>query len=1211
MVAYERYVFRQMAQKPSERLSDFTLRLRIQAKRCDFLPNVLEEMIIDQITEKGNSDTLRMEILKRDVRSLNEIIALGTAMSESKVKSMQMTNKGHAYREEVMVQSVKQQRRGNFVYPSRTPVMNRGVLMTCHACGHPGHLKASKWCPAIGIKCNRCHQNGHYAKFCSKFNQPQNQEPLHRHKRSFYEAGRTDWHNPPAKRIRTVTESNVDCQEDANIFYAMGRNVFHFRIGGVIVPMTIDSGADANIIPVHIWQQLKRVDVQAYDWSRQPDRILKAYASSEPLKVKGMFNAEIEAGDNTTKAKFYVVEGGKQCLLGEETARELQVLKIGFNVGAIDQSPKEFPKVKGVLLEIPIDPTVQPVQQPYRRAPITLEGLIAEKLQFLLEQGIIERVTQPSAWVSPLVPVLKDSGEVRLCVDMRRANRAVLREKHPLPVIEELLGSINGAVRFSKVDIKDAYHQIEISERSREITTFISKYGLFRYKRLMFGVCSAPELFQKVMETIVAGLEGVVVYLDDLVVFGKSEEEHATRLQTLLDRLEEYGILLNSKKCLFNVNKLEFLGHELSEKGIRPTESRVKAIEQFRSPSNIAELRSFLGLVTYVGRFVPNLASKTDPLRDLLRKGTLFKWSNVHQNAFDSIKAAISSVDFLRFFDPKDTSFLIVDASPTGLGAVLLQANSKNEKRIIAFASKALTDLERKYFQTEREALALVWAIEKFRLYLLGATFKLITDCKPLDFLFSPRSKPCPRIERWVLRVQSYRFDVIYQPGATNLADALSRLSVSKPEPFDDEHEAFIKALVATTVPKAVTVQEIEKHTEQDTSLQELISVLDGAKWTGTVKCFKPFESELYRSGNILMRGNRLIVPEALRSRVLELAHETHLGIVSMKRRLRQKVWWPGIDKQVEMLVKKCKSCTIVSALDPPEPLKSTNMPERPWVDLSADFVGPLPSGDNLLVIVDYFSRFIEVVVLKQTTASLTVKALHETFCRFGMPESLKTDNGPQFRSDEFKNFCNQYGIKLRNSTPYWPQANGEVERVNGMLKKHLKISQVEDTDWKWDLRMCVLTYNSTPHSTTGVAPSVLMFGRVMKDKLPSISVDSGKILEEVKDRDREQKQKSEEYTNVRRHARNSNLQSGDIVVVKRPMKEHKLASNFSPEEWEIIDKNGSDVTLRSKISDRVIHRNTAHLKRLHSRDDEDVQISSEDDGAEGVQDQSENILVQ
>lgn len=356
--------------------------------------------------------------------------------------------------------------------------------MRCFACGHLGHLKSSGWCPAKGVMCMRCRTTGHYAKCCPRrgprFNQPQNRDPFQHRKRPFHETERSDSYNRPAKRIRAVTEENENSPSDANIFYAMGRNEFHFRIGGVIVPMTIDSGSDANIIPVHIWQQLKEADVQAYDLSKKPDRVLRAYASSEPLRVKGMFSAEVEAGDNSTKAKFYVVDGGKQCLLGEETARELQVLKIGFNVAAVDQSPKEFPKMKGVLLEIPIDPTVQPVQQPYRRAPITLEGLVAEKLQFLLEQGIIERVTEPSAWVSPLVPVLKDSGEVRLCVDMRRANRAVLREKHPLPVIEELLGSINGAVRFSKVDIKDAYHQIEISERSREITTFITKYGLFR-----------------------------------------------------------------------------------------------------------------------------------------------------------------------------------------------------------------------------------------------------------------------------------------------------------------------------------------------------------------------------------------------------------------------------------------------------------------------------------------------------------------------------------------------------------------------------------------------------------------------------------------------------------------------------------------------------------------------------------------------------------
>ncbi|XP_062700514.1 uncharacterized protein LOC134284935 [Aedes albopictus] len=299
MIAYERYVFRQMSQKPSERLSDFALRLRVQAKRCGFLPDVFDDMIIDQITEKGNSDALRMEILKRDVRSLNEIIALGTAITESKVRSMQMTNKGQEVREEGMVQLVKRQRRGQVVYPPRTPAMNRGVIMSCHACGRPGHLQSSRWCPAKGVKCNKCQATGHYAKCCFRYSQPQRRDSLPNRKRPFNEnAEKLDWHQRPAKRIRAVSDEIEKSSDEANIFFAMGRNEFHFRIGGVTVPMTIDSGADANIIPLSIWQQMKEAHVRVYDVSKEPDRVLRAYASSEPLKIKGMFCAEITAGSN-------------------------------------------------------------------------------------------------------------------------------------------------------------------------------------------------------------------------------------------------------------------------------------------------------------------------------------------------------------------------------------------------------------------------------------------------------------------------------------------------------------------------------------------------------------------------------------------------------------------------------------------------------------------------------------------------------------------------------------------------------------------------------------------------------------------------------------------------------------------------------------------------------------------------------------------------
>ncbi|XP_062713301.1 uncharacterized protein K02A2.6-like [Aedes albopictus] len=356
---------------------------------------------------------------------------------------------------------------------------------------------------------------------------------------------------------RAARETNKD------ICCVMGENRFRFKVGGIGILMTIDSGAAANLIDHQTWIKLQKGGANVR-FSQHPDRSFKAYGSDRPLNITGMFTAEIEAEDQKAEAVFYIAENGKQCLLGDETAKQLKVLKIGYGVASIHQHAPTFPKIKGVLVEISIDPNVKPVQQPYRRAPFALEDKVAEKLQYLLSQDIIERVEKPSAWVSPIVPILKDNGEVRLCVDMRRANQAVIRETHPLPIVEELFGGITGATRFSKLDIKEAYHQVEISERSRGITTFITKQGLSRFKRLMLGISCAPELFQKVMESIFAGLEGVVVYLDDIMVTGRTQQEHDERLAQVMARLRQFDILLNEDKCDFNATRLEFLGHELA-----------------------------------------------------------------------------------------------------------------------------------------------------------------------------------------------------------------------------------------------------------------------------------------------------------------------------------------------------------------------------------------------------------------------------------------------------------------------------------------------------------------------------------------------------------------------------------------------------------------------------------------------------------------------
>lgn len=721
----------------------------------------------------------------------------------------------------------------------------------------------------------------------------------------------------------------------------------------------------------------------------------------------------------------------------------------------------------------------------------------------------------------------------------------------------------------------------------------------------MFGICCAPELFQKVMDTIVAGLDGVVVYLDDLLIFGRTQEEHDLRLKALMKRLEQYGVLLNLDKCVFSVNRLEFLGHELSAEGIKPIRSRVLALQQCREPANAAELRSFLGLVTYVGRFIPHLATKTDPLRVLLRTGNKFEWTNKQKLAFEEIKRSICSINHLGFFNAKDKTILITDASPCGLGAVLLQENIHGEQRTIAYASKSLTDLERKYYQTEKEALGIVWAVDRFNLYLQGTRFKLITDCKPLSFLFSPRSKPCARLERWVLRLQSYSYDIVYEPGATNLADALSRLSLSDPQPFDADNENYVHFIAKVSTPVAIQLEDIKKKSREDETISNVIQALDGNDWTQLASRFKPYATELCVLEDLLLRGDRIVIPKSLQNNVLQLAHEGHPGMVVMKRRLRQKVWWPNMDKETEKYVKQCKECTLVSSLSPPEPLIRSKMPDRPWTHIAVDFMGPLPSGHNLLVLVDYYSRFVEVIVMREITAKLTIQALHETFCRYGIPESMKTDNGPQFVSEALSRFSTEFGIELIKTSPYWPQANGEVERTNRALKKRLQISQeTPHSDWKWDLRMYLLMYNSTPHSTTGVAPSALMFGRVLRDKLPNMPSIGNQLTEEITDRDRERKLKGSEYTDHRRHAKPSGINIGDTVVAKRVSQENKLSSNFSPEELEVIYRNGSDVTLRSKESGRTFHRNVTHLKQIASQI-ENQETPQEPTGTSVMEDES------
>lgn len=699
----------------------------------------------------------------------------------------------------------------------------------------------------------------------------------------------------------------------------------------------------------------------------------------------------------------------------------------------------------------------------------------------------------------------------------------------------------------------------------------------------MFGVSCAPEMFQRIMEQILAECDNVINFIDDIMIFGADEEEHDEALQKVLTVLKSRDILLNHDKCIYKVKEIEFLGHLLSHQGIRPATNKIDSLQKFREPNTSEEVRSFLGLVTYVGRFLPDLATKTAPLRELTCKDRKFEWKYEHQHCFEELKHMISDVKTLSFFDNSLRTRVIADASPVALGAVLVQFPNEHDEEyhIICYASKSLTNTEKRYCQTEKEALALVWSVEKFAVYLIGRNFELETDHKPLEIIFAPTSTPCARIERWVLRLQSFKFTVKYRKGTGNVADSLSRLvPLEICEDFEKDNDFLVLAIQESV---AVDVEEIEIAARDDPEILAVKESLKSGIWNNpTVKPFEPFRNELGFVGETMVRGNKLVVPKALRNRMIQLAHEGHPGESLMKKRLRDRAWWPLMDREAKDFVMKCEGCQLVGLPCKPVPMSRRELPSKPWVDIAIDFMGPLPSGEYLLVVIDYFSRYKEVEVMTRITSRETVDRLNRIFIRLGYPRTITLDNAKQFIGRDFEDYCKVHGISLNHSAPYWPQENGLVERQNRSLLKRLQISHALRRNWKKDLNDYLIMYYTTPHSSTGKTPTELCYGRTIRSKLPCIEdIETTPPTSDYRDRDRIQKHKGKEREDAKRHATESSIQTGDTVLMQHLTPANKLQTTFDRNKYTVIRRAGPKVTVEDSGTGKQYERNVAHVKKV------------------------------
>lgn len=705
------------------------------------------------------------------------------------------------------------------------------------------------------------------------------------------------------------------------------------------------------------------------------------------------------------------------------------------------------------------------------------------------------------------------------------------------------------------------------------------------------------------MDKILHGCDGTIVYIDDILIFASSRDELKEREKEVKQRLKANNLTLNDEKCQSEMESVEFLGCKLSKEGIAPTDEKINAIKNFRKPKDKTELRSFIGLATFVSSSIKGFAAIMEPLNRLLKKDTEEKWGETQDSAFEKIKQILEDDIVTRaFFDVGSETKIYTDASPSALGAVLVQKQKdatlgEVTERVIACASKTLTETERRYSQTQKEALAVVWGVEKFNYYLLGREFEIHTDHDPLKFIFS-RSKASDkrsltRAEGWALRLSMYKFKMCRVPTKENIADPLSRMCEQVDVAFDENNAPHEIGLIEQNPDvsnigenlKIITSEQILSETKIDKELLAVTLALHSGTWSDSLRKFKDVEDELSTQKGFVLRGNRFVLPKTLHQRALDIAHESHPGITTMKRFLRNKLWWPGMDNDITQKAANCKDCILLAKDSPPTPMKRTPLPHTKWDFIAIDFYSAKNPDFIILVIVDFFSRFTRATFVKSTSFAATTEALEDTFATYGRPKKILSDNGPPFQSSDFKNWCIDQGIKLVHSTPLLPRQNGMVERFMPNITRVASIAKENGKSIKEAIANLVYNYNRRPQATTGEIPMEVMLGRIISDQLPSTKLalqqnfEEDGELDQMRIRDAENKEKGKQYSDRYNNAKPSSVKVGDHVVIKN-QKKSKLETNFNRREFEIITKNGEELLLQDKEG-ILMKRNTAHVKKL------------------------------
>lgn len=1074
------FKFYKREQKRCESASDFIADVRKLSSKCNFTD--LERMLRDKLVCGMSDSRLQYELLKRDNLQYQDVVNAMLA-SESAVRDVRMIHGTTSItgavadvrtRAETSEVDAGEPMDVNAV---QTTVSNR----LCYRCGnrHAGE------CRFVNAICRFCKKRGHIEKICIK-KKKSNQKDVN----------------------FTQIEDNGDLLNGIYNMQSATRvppyevDIF---IAGVPVRMQVDTGASFSLINERTWSVLCSLLPQ--NTLKQVQLSLRTW-NETPVKLLGQAILPVRYRNVLIDLTMIVAKGNGPNLLGRNW---LAPLNISMNINFIASDDlAQLEKVitrhtdvfrdglgtyNGNPVTIHVKSGANPRFLKARPVPYALRERVENEIDRLEQEGVLCPVSF-SEWATPVVPIVKKSGEIRLCGDYRSTvNEATESDTYPMPTANEVFATVAGGKIFTTLDLDRAYTQVVVDDNTSKLLTLNTCKGLYTVHRLAFGVKACPGIFQRLMTSLLAGIPGVAVLIDDIIISGRSMLEMLERLDMVLGKIEKAGLRLNKMKCKFAQEKVEFLGFVIDAEGIHPAPSKVDSIVKTPAPKNKKELQAFLGLYNFYERFVPHKATILEPLHRLLDAKNIWKWSKVEQNAFETAKRLLTFDVTLVHYDVNKPLILTCDSSEYGVGAVLSHEMEDMEERPIAMASRTLHSHERRYSQLDKEAASIMFGITKFHNYLMARRFRIVTDHKPLLGIFDPK-KPMPtmlspRLTRIVIALSAHNYDIVYKPGSQiGYADSLSRW----PQPVAEQPEQLLSdILLMAEAPDdfPYDAERVALATKQDKTLCQVVHYIKHG-WPTKMndKCLRPFwlhKLELSLQDDCILLGCRVFIPSELRPHVLQVLHKAHSGIVQTKSVARSYVWWPGLNEDIELMIGSCPKC-LENRHMPPKVVHEWITPTRPWSRIHIDWAGPY-KNKYFLIMVDAYSRWPEVFVVNNTTSATAIGLLRSVFATHGLCEVLVSDNGTSFISSDMQNFLKANNIRHVKTAPYHPATNGLAERMVQTIKG--KLSKMDNLPWAVRIPNLLLALRSTPCITTNKSPSELLMKRRLRTLLDTLHPDN------------------------------------------------------------------------------------------------------------------------